>query len=420
MTPMDSPVNRRSFLLTAGGTLGLLLSRRGLSAAQAPPADAPSGPPVGIAVVGLGAWGREILATLGRTPAAGVEAICDTYQPFVKRAAAAAPRAEGLTDWRRVLELPKVEAVVIATPTGAHREIAVAALQAGKHVYCEAPLDASVDAARAIAEAAGSAPKLVFQAGLQGRANALYTHVHEFVKSGVLGDVAIVNAQWNRKESWRRTAPTPERERALNWRLAQGSPGLVGEAGIHQIDLLLRYLGARPTAIVGSGSIVAWRDGRDVPDTATCLLEIGPARATLRATLASSFGGAYTVFQGANSSLLMKENRAWLIKEADSPLLGWEVYARKETVHDETGIAMVADATKLLEAGKEPGQEGPLEPEKPALLLALESFARSIRSGEPSVCGAAEGFASTVAALKANEAAVANGRIETPPADYAL
>jgi predicted dehydrogenase len=194
----------------------------------------------------------------------------------------------------------------------------------------------------------------------------------------------------------------------------------MGEVGIHQLDLVAHYLGSRPTAIVGTGSIAAWRDGRKVPDTATCVLEFGAARATLRATLASSFGGAYTAFQGSDSSLLMKENRGWMIKEADSPLLGWEVYARKETVHDETGIAMVADATKLLEAGKEPGAEGPLEPEQPPLLLALEGFARSIRQKKPSACGPADGYAATVAALKANEAVLANGRVELRPADYSL
>src|SRR4030095_4372073 len=110
-----------------------------------------------------------------------------------------------------------------------------------------------------------------------------------------------------------------------------------------------------------------WRDGREAADTVACVVEFPNARASYRATLTSSFGGAYTVFQGKDSSLLMKENRSWMIKEADSPLLGWEVYARKESVHDETGIAMVADATKLLQAGKEPGKDGAVAPGTPPL-----------------------------------------------------
>jgi predicted dehydrogenase len=194
----------------------------------------------------------------------------------------------------------------------------------------------------------------------------------------------------------------------------------MGETGIHQLDLMSLYLDARPAAIVGTGAIAAWRDGRETPDTVACLIEFPKTRASFRATLASSFGAAYTVFQGSDGSLLIKENRGWMIKEADAPLLGWEVYARKETVHDETGIAMVVDATKLLEAGLEPGKDGSVEPEKPPLVLAFEAFVGSIREGGAPVCGAGEGLAATVAALKANEAVLANGRVELRPSDYAL
>jgi len=201
---------------------------------------------------------------------------------------------------RRLVESSAVEAVVVATPTPTHKDIVLACLNAGKHVYCEAPLAGSVGDARAIAEAAARFPKQVLQAGLQGRANALYRHVSRFVKSGVLGEVALVNAQWSKKESWRRAAPTPERERELNWRLADGSPGLMGEIGIHQIDLVAQYLGAYPNALTGFGSLVAWRDDRSVPDTAVCLMDVGRTRVNYRATLASSFGNAYTVFQGSN------------------------------------------------------------------------------------------------------------------------
>ena len=62
-------------------------------------------------------------------------------------------------------------------------------------------------------------------------------------------------------------------------------------------------------------------------------------------TLASSFSDSYSLFQGSNSSLMLREKRGWLMKEADSPLLGWEVYARKEPIHEETGICMIADPT---------------------------------------------------------------------------
>jgi predicted dehydrogenase len=417
---IDATFDRREFLRGTAGTLAMLLSERGLTGAQTTPDTIPPGPPVRVGVIGLGAWGREMLSTLGRMPGAQIVTICDAYEPFLRRAASGAPRAAGMADYRRVLDRADVEAVVVATPTNTHRELACAALQAGKHVYCEAPLAASIADAREIAVAARAAPKQVFQAGLQGRSNSLYLHVAQFVKSGVLGDVALVNAQWNRRESWRRAAPTPERSEAVNWRLAADSSGLMGEVGIHQLDLMRLYLDARPTSFSGWGSVAAWRDGRTIADTVICVIDFGSVRTTYRATLGSSFGGAYTIFQGSNGSLLMKENRSWLVKEADSPLLGWEVYARKETVHDESGIAMVADATKLLKAGKEPGKDGALEPEKPPLLLALEHFTRSIREGTAPVCGAQESYAATVAALKANDAIRTGNRIEVQPNDYEI
>jgi predicted dehydrogenase len=412
--------DRRDFLKTSAGTLAALLSQRGLSAWQVDRPAGPITPPVGMAVVGLGTWGREILAALARLPSAKVVAICDTYPAAIRRSSEIAPGAREADGFQRLLDSPSVEALVIATPTPTHAQIAIAAIDAGKHVYCEAPLAASIGDARAIAAAAALRPRQIVQGGLQGRSNQLYRHVSQFVESGVLGDVALVNAQWNKRESWRRPGPTSDRERALNWRLERESPGLMGEVGIHQIDLMLQYLGQRPVRITGTGAIATWRDGRETPDTIACLIEFPRARANYRATLASSFGGTYTVFQGSNSALFMKESRSWMVKEADSPLLGWEVYARKESVHDETGIAMVADATKLLEAGKEPGKDGSSEPEIPPLQLALEAFIRSIRSGTPPPCNATQAYESTVVALKANEAVLGNTHVNLQPTDFAL
>lgn len=402
---------RREFIKGAAAGLVILLAEDEiLAAVQQEPL---SGPPVKFGVIGAGQWGREILATLSRQPFARVTAICDAWAPTLKKAQEAAPKAAALPDYRRLLESSEVEAVVIATPTHQHKEIVLAALQAGKHVYCEAPLAATIDEARAVAIAAQNASKQVFQGGLQGRSNALYQHILQFVRSGVLGNTALVTAQWNKKESWRRVAPTPEREQELNWRLNRKiSTGLAGENGIHQFDLINWYLKALPVAATGFGAITNWNDNRDVPDTVQCILEYpNNVRAMFTSTLASSFSDSFTLFQGSNSSLMMRERRGWMMKEADSPLLGWEVYARKESVHNETGICMVADATKLIEEGKEPGKEGPLEPTRSALHLAFESFIRSIRAGEKSACGPLDAYQASVIAIKANEAILSGSRI---------
>ena len=413
LTMSDSGMDRRDFLKGIAAGAVVLLTADRLLAAEESAEPAFSGPAVKIGVIGLGQWGKDLVSTLSKMPSAQVTAICDNYEAYVKRAVKIAPNAATFDDYRKLLESKGVEAVVIATPTHQHKQIVLEAIQAGKHVYCESPLAASIEDAKAIAQA-GKASKQVFQAGQQGRSNLLYTHVEKFVRTGALGKPAQAYAQNNKKQSWRRMAPDPEREKIVNWRLSkETSPGIIGEVGIHQIDLANWYLAGLPTAVTGFGSLINWADGRDVPDTVQCVIEYpNDIRMVFTSTLVSSFSNEYTLFQGSDSSLALRENRGWMIKEADSPLLGWEVYARKEICFDEANaICMIADATKILKDGKEPGKEENIPPTKEAIYLALEGFTKSVRGGGKVACGAVEGYQAAVAALKANEAINANTRV---------
>jgi hypothetical protein len=88
------------------------------------------------------------------------------------------------------------------------------------------------------------------------------------------------------------------------------------------------------------------------------------------------------------------------------------VYARKEEIGDETGIALVADATKQLKEGKIPGKQKVVQdPGKTALYFALESFANCIREKKKPDCGPVEGFQSVVTVAKANEAILKGTKI---------
>jgi len=410
---MSKSIDRREFLKGAAAGVVVLLTADKLFAAEEAVAAKPIEPAVKIGVIGLGQWGKDLVSTLARLPSAQLVGICDIYEPYVKRAAKIAPNANVFYDSRTHLDAKSIGAVVIATPPHQHKHSALAAIQAGNHVYCESPLAASIEDAKAIAQA-GKACKQVFQVGQPGRSNLLYTHVEKFVRIGALGKPAVVYAQNNKQQSWRRMAPDQEREKVINWRLSkETSPGIVGEIGVHQIDLANWYLDGLPTAITGFGSIVNWNDGRDVPDTVQCVIEYpNNVRMIWASTLVSSFSSEYTLFQGSDSSLALRENRGWMVKEADAPLLGWEVYARKETCFDEANaICMIADATKILREGKEPGKEENIPPTKEPIYLALENFTRSIREASKPVCGAVEGYQATVAALKANEAINGNTKV---------
>jgi hypothetical protein len=153
------------------------------------------------------------------------------------------------------------------------------------------------------------------------------------------------------------------------------------------------------------------------------------------ATLANSFDAEYEMYHGSDATVMLRDGKAWMFKEVDAPLLGWEVYANKESFYKETGIALRANATKLAAQGTKPGEE----PELPTpLFSALEVFVgnaveigaavedfqqgydvndvdalREYLGGiklQPAA-GYKEGLEATVIAIKANEAVLSGRKV---------
>jgi predicted dehydrogenase len=408
--------------------------------------------PVKVAVIGLGAWGREIVSALLRLPekqtrAYGeIVALCDTYPKAMSRAARDIPNAKQVADYKAILEDKDIRAVVVATPTHQHKEIVLAAIKAGKHVYCEAPLANTIDDAREIAAAAKAAPYLVFQAGLQRRSDPERHFLVPFIRAGSLGQFVMTRAQWHNKTSWRAAATTPEREAAINWRLDKAvSTGLMGEVASHQIDQTSWFLNAYPVSVTGAGAVMFWKDGREVPDTVQALIEYpGGIYLNYDATLASSFDADYETLYGSEATVMLRGTKAWMFKEVDSRLFGFEVYCRKETFNDQTGIALVADASKSVPGEAKPDE---LPFAKTSLSNALDNFllnANDLIYGEQEYkdsygaddveglrdnlakkprrasAGCLEGYRAAVIGIKANEAILTGQRVELKPEAYEL
>lgn len=443
--------NRRDFL--RGASTATILSMMGgvpLVGADAPaPAAAPaevkkpSGPPFPIGVIGLGAQGREIVNRLSKIPTSVVVGLCDTYEKSATRAKEAAPEAEIYTDYTQLLANKKIKGVVVATPTHQHRKIVEDALAAGKHVYCEAPLAHTVDDARAIAQAAAKAPRCNFQAGLQRRSDTQIYNLQKFVLSGAWGTPLKARAQWAKKTSWRRTAPNPEREKALNWRLYdETSTGLVGEIGIHQIDLMTFFFKAKPKSVTGFGAVQYWskdNDDRSVFDTAQMLFEF-PNKVGFYydVTLANSFEGDYEALYGSDAAIVIRGANGWMFKESDAPQLGWEVYAKKEdgVAYKEAGISLRADATKIKKADvvEEPYSVTSMEQALTAFIrnsnmmaAEVENFdmaydpkdekalreylTTTLKPVRQNAAGYQEGFDATVLVIKTNESVIKGEKV---------
>jgi hypothetical protein len=128
-------------------------------------------------------------------------------------------------------------------------------------------------------------------------------------------------------------------------------------------------------------------------------------------SLVSSFDQAYDVFYGSDSSIVLRDGKAWMFKEVDAPMLGWEVYARRDAFYTETGIALLANATKLDALSQkatdiDPNAETPVFH---AIKAMTDNFVFGPYAPEADwqTC-----FEATVVGIKANEAVMSRSRIE--------
>ncbi len=150
------------------------------------------------------------------------------------------------TDWRRVLERDDVDLVDICTPGNTHAEIAIAALEAGKHVLCEKQLANTVAEAEAMAAAAGRAAG----AGVRAMVGFTYRRVpaialaRQLVAEGRIGQVRHVRAQY--LQDWIADPAAP-----MSWRLERdkAGSGALGDIGAHIVDLTQFITGETLTGV---------------------------------------------------------------------------------------------------------------------------------------------------------------------------
>ena len=402
-------VSRRDFLKGAAAAAAVAFAA-GLAPATAAAEDQPSGPAsekprdVSLAVIGVGEHGRLLLSQLLRLPGVKVAAIADVHPPHLEQAIGIAGRnVETYDDASQLLEEEEVEAVIVATPPHTHAELCLAALSAGRDVFVEPPLAMSVEDCKRVVQAAREAERIV-HVGHQRRTSLLYPHALTHIQSGAIGTLTHVRCQWQRKQSWRRAVDAAQ-EKLLNWRLyRETSLGLLGEYGVHHLDLVNWYADGAPVAVTGLGALAHWKDGREVDDSVQAVFEY-PRGVLVQwsAALTSTFQEEFELFQGTDGAILLSGQRKGLLfREADAPAQGWEVYAKKEMLGPERGIILDAMATKYVKQ-LAPEEIGP-DAGKADFAAELAAFLESVRKRTPAPCGAEAGLRSAVACVVAAEA----------------
>ncbi|MCH2061401.1 MAG: Gfo/Idh/MocA family oxidoreductase [Verrucomicrobiales bacterium] len=147
------------------------------------------------AVVGCDGQGWSDLSNIASHPNVHVAAICDVDTARMGKAAAKFPQARKYQDWREMLdkEGEKIDSVQVAIPDHMHAPVAIAAMEGGKHVYCEKPLAHAVAEARAMAIAAEKAG-VVTQMGNQIQSSIEYRSAVILIQQGVIGKIKQVHA----------------------------------------------------------------------------------------------------------------------------------------------------------------------------------------------------------------------------------
>jgi myo-inositol 2-dehydrogenase / D-chiro-inositol 1-dehydrogenase len=220
---------------------------------------------VNTAMIGVGNRGSFLLQGVLRQPNAKVLALCDIKADRLDKAASAAAKDNPATyaDWRQVIERKDVDAVFIATPPYLHSEMAIQAIKAGKHVYCEKPLGITPSQVRALLDAAKGSNK-VFVAGQQLRSQKHLAEAVRRIREGVIGDVIMVKAQRHA------TTDIPHDGTSGDWYFdVTKSGGYLIEQSVHNLDLCNWAIGSHPLRACGLGGIVLYKNdppGRTIFD----------------------------------------------------------------------------------------------------------------------------------------------------------
>ena len=213
---------------------------------------------IGTGIVG-GAWHAHVYS---RLPQSKLVAVCDLNEARATEIAAKYGVDAVYTDYRELLACPDIQAVSIATPDFAHREVAVAAAEAGKHILVEKPLATTVEDAEAILNAAKKA-QVKLMVDFHNRVNSPFLNAKRSIENGEIGKPAYIYA--------RLSNTTLVATKMLPW--AAKSSGLWFLAS-HTVDMAHWLLEDEPRRVFAvSRSGVLKEMGVDVEDFHTAIVE---------------------------------------------------------------------------------------------------------------------------------------------------
>ena len=444
--------DRRTFVKGAAATAAFLPSFSILRAEDKNITIGPKDDTINVAMIGFGAEGKVLAASLVRIPGVRVRAVCDIWR-FEQQRAKAFFKGYGhevttYEDYREMLEKEdkNVDAVIVATPDWMHCEHTCACLRAGTHVYCEKETATRHELAAEMCRVQKGTGKLL-QIGHQRRSNPRYRHCFEHVVPNMLGRVTTAYAQWNRTLAPFFSYKKPPKQEVLtkygytnpeqfhNWRwFYKYGGGSMVDLGSHQIDLFIWAWGVPPSSVTAIGGKDAFDPPREAYDRMYCIYEFkmpdGTKNEAIYQVISSNArGGFYEQFMGVNASLtiaeisargntVQRELRQGGLSEAEWQKFidkGWILPTEGDKVKKEVTKDIAVDTRISAQAN---GNQLAVEMNKPAHMPHLENFFAACRHGAALNCPAELAYESAVAVLAANKSADSHAKYVFKPEEF--
>ncbi len=369
-------MKRRDFVVKGGIATAALATSTSVMGTVFNPKSANS--TINIAVIGTGDRGGGMIPFLNEIENLNVVACCDVL-PFrlEKGVSKVEGKAKGYSDYRKLLDNPDVDAVMVSTPFSTHSKIAMDALDAGKHVYCEKTMAKGFDGIQNLIGKVKASSK-TFQTGHQYHSSRLYTHVVDLIRNGKIGKITAFECQWNRNGDWRRPVPSLEFERAINWRMyKEFSGGLVAELCSHQLDFVNWVMQSVPDKVMGIGGVDYWKDGRETYDNIHLLYSYpNGVRAKFTCLTSNAMDDYKIKVFGDKGTIILDYVKAWFYPEGKMNKVLGEVDG-------------VAGATVKWDEGKGIPIEGPQDdPSKQALIDFRDSIFNNVEPISNVISGA--------------------------------
>lgn len=393
-----------------------------------------------VGVIGFGIQGHADAESALKVPGVELAGICDLYTGRLENAKEMYGKNIFTTkDYRALLDRNDIDAIIIATSDNWHARITKDALQKNKAVYCEKPMVHKISEGLAVVQAQ-QASKKTMQVGSQRVSSIVYAKARELYKSGEIGKLNMVNAVYDRQDAlgaWEYTMPADASPETVDWdRYIAGThktaydpkkffwwrnyrdfgTGVAGDLFVHLLSGTHVITDSKgPNKIFASGQLSYWKDGRDVPDVMTGILQYPetpqhPAfQLTLQVNFVSGTGGQEQIKLVGEEGTMeitgsgLKVHHSIMSKAPG--IGGWDALgtypkAMQDTLTNQYKKKWTAEQMK--------------RPTKPDIeykqpegfdehLAHVTNFFDSVRTGKPVVEDAAFGFRAAAPALACNE-----------------